>query len=265
MRLFTVLFLFFSLSSLAQLSAVRGKTAYNFWLNLPDSAILANNPPILIFLHGKSLSGTDLNRVKKYGVIHEIEKGRKVPAIVIAPQVASGSWNPDKVLEVLEYVQSLYQTDTNRVYVCGMSLGGYGTLHFAGKYANKITAGVALCGGGNPKDGCNLATIPMWIQHGNRDEAVSVNQSRIMVKAIKDCNDGKNLIYTEIPGANHGALERIFRSDAIYDWLFAQVRTGAGEVVMVAPVSTTPTTTAPANTSATNNPAEKQSATGAGN
>lgn len=225
--------LFFGANSFAQLSAVKGKTFYNFWLNLPDSATLNNNPPILIFLHGKSLSGTDLNRVKKYGVIHEIEKGRSVPAIVIAPQVASGSWNPDKVLEVLEYVQKLYKTDTNRVYVCGMSLGGYGTMHFAGKHAGKITAAVALCGGGNPKDACNLASIPMWIQHGNRDEAVPVRYSREMVHAIKQCNNGKNLIYTEIPGANHGALERIFRSDEMYDWLFAQIRTNSGEVVMV--------------------------------
>ncbi|MDR0803120.1 dienelactone hydrolase family protein [Fluviicola sp.] len=224
--------LFLSLNSSAQLRAVKGKTYYNFWLNLPDSSTLNNNPPILIFLHGKSLSGTDLNHVKKYGVIHEIEKGRIIPAIVIAPQVASGSWNPDKVLEVLQYVQKLYKTDTNRVYVCGMSLGGYGTMHFAGKYASKITAAVALCGGGNPKDACNLASIPMWIQHGNRDEAVPVRCSREMVSAIKQCNNGKNLIYTEIPGANHGALEHVFRCDEMYDWLFAQVRTGSGEVVM---------------------------------
>lgn len=251
-----VAFLFIGFSSTAQLSAVRGKTFYNFWLNLPDSAVLANNPPILIFLHGKSLSGTDLNRVKKYGVIHEIEKGRKVDAIVIAPQVSNGSWNPDKVLEVLQYVQSQYKTDTNRVYVCGMSLGGYGTMHFAGKYASKITAAVALCGGGNPKDACTMATIPMWIQHGTRDEAVSVNQSRIMVKAIRDCNNGKNLIYTEIPGANHGALERVFRGDEMYDWLFAQVRTNTDEVVMVdvpKEEKTTSVGTKPEGTSGTGN------------
>lgn len=232
-NILVVICLVVGFQSFAQLSAVRGKTSYNFWLNIPDSATLNNNPPILIFLHGKSLSGTDLNRVKKYGVIHEIEKGRKIPAIVIAPQVANGSWNPDKVLEVLEYVQKQYKTDTNRVYVCGMSLGGYGTMHFAGKHADKITAAVALCGGGNPKDACNLASIPMWIQHGNRDEAVPVRYSREMVAAIKNCNNGKNLIYTEIAGANHGALERIFRTDEMYDWLFAQVRTAANEVVMV--------------------------------
>ncbi len=232
-KIITLCILHFTIQASAQLIIVKGKTSYPFWLNLPDTSILNHQPPILIFLHGKSLSGTDLNRVKKYGVIHEIEKGRNVPAIVIAPQVASGSWNPDKILEVLNYIQATYKTDTNRVYLCGMSLGGYGTFHFAGKYASKITAAVALCGGGNPKDACNLATIPLWVQHGNRDEAVPVRYSREMVAAIKKCNDGKNLIYTEIQGANHGALERIFRSDEMYDWLFAQKRLHEGEVELV--------------------------------
>lgn len=216
----------------AQLSTVKGKTTYPFWINLPADSILSNKPPILIFLHGKSLSGTDLSRVKRYGVIHEIENGRSIPAIVVAPQVANGSWNPDIVLEVLEYVQKNYATDSSRVYVCGMSLGGYGTLHFAGKYADKITAAVALCGGGNPKDACNLASIPMWIQHGNCDEAVPVGRSREMVNAIRQCNNGKNLIYTEVNGANHGDLERVFRTDEMYNWLFTQVRKSKGEVVM---------------------------------
>lgn len=202
---------------------------------------MKTKPPVLIFLHGKSLSGTDLNRVKKYGVIHEIEKGRKIDAIVVAPQVPSGSWNPDKIYEVLQYIQKTYQTDTNRVYVCGMSLGGYGTMHFVGKYASKITAAVALCGGGNIKDASNMSSIPMWIQHGDRDEAVPVQRSREIVEAIKKVNNGKNLIYTEIPGANHGALERIFRGDEMYNWLFLQVRTSPTEVVMKQlPVSTPP-------------------------
>jgi predicted peptidase len=220
---FALLFILLSTNSIAQLNAIKGKTSYDFWLNLPSDSILNSNPPILVFLHGRSLSGTDLNRVKKYGVIHEIEKGREVPAIVIAPQVASGSWDPDKVLEVIQYVQKLYPTDTNRVYVCGMSLGGYGTMHFAGKYPDKVTAGVALCGGGNTKDACSLASLPFWIQHGSADEAVPVSESRTMVEAIKQCdNGGQNLIYTEIKGANHGALERIFRSDEMYDWLFSK-------------------------------------------
>ena len=208
-----------SFVSFGQLTAIKGKTNYNFWMNLPNDTVLKSKPPILIFLHGRSLSGTDLNRVKKYGVIHEIEKGRKIPAIVIAPQVASGSWDPDKILEVLKYVQSNYNTDSSRIYVCGMSLGGYGTMHFAGKYPEIVTAGVALCGGGNPKDACNLASIPFWIQHGTADNAVPISESRIMVNAIKKC-DADKLVYTEIKGADHGALERVFRDDTMYNWLF---------------------------------------------
>lgn len=232
---FVFLILFTSQSLQAQLNPVRGKTSYPFWLSLPHDSIMKTKPPILIFLHGKSLSGTDLNRVRKYGVIHEMDKGRTIPAIVVAPQVATGSWDPDKVLEILQYIQHHYDTDSSRIYVCGMSLGGYGTLHFAGKHADKITAAVALCGGGNPKDGCRLSSIPVWIQHGNRDAAVPISRSVEMVQAIRKCNGGKNLIYTEVNGADHGDLERVFRTDEMYDWLFSQVRTGPGEVVMAKP------------------------------
>ena len=218
-------FLFFGFTSTAQLSAVKGKSSYNYWINLPSDSILNSNPPILIFLHGRSLSGTNLNSVKRYGVISEIEKGREIPAIVIAPQTNWGSgWDPDKLLTLLEDIQSQYTTDTNRVYVCGMSMGGYGTLHFIGKHPDKLTAGVALCGGGKSKDACNLATVPLWIQHGTADKPVPVSESRNIVKAIKACNGGENLIYKEIPGASHGAMEREFRQDELYDWLFSKLK-----------------------------------------
>lgn len=224
MKLFlTFGFLVLTKLFVAQLSPMYDKAAYNFWINLPSDSILKSKPPILIFLHGKSLSGTDLNKVKKYGVIHEIEKGRQIPAIVIAPQVASGHWVPEKVLSVLEYVQKTYNTDSSRVYVCGMSLGGYGTMHFAGKYPERVTAAVALCGGGNVKDAANLAKVPLWIQHGNKDAAVPISESEKMVKAIQAV-DSTNLTYTVVPGANHGDLEKVFRSDEMYKWLFDKVK-----------------------------------------
>ena len=216
------LFLFLSLQFLskAQLQPIYNQADYPFWLHLPSDSILKSKPPILIFLHGRSLSGNNLELVKKYGVIHEIEKGRSIPAIVIAPQVPAGkSWEPEKILSVLQFVQRTFDTDTNRVYVAGMSLGAYGTLGFAGAYPEIVTAAVALCGGGNPKDGAALSTIPIWIQHGHRDAAVPVSESQKMVNAIKACSD-ENLKFTIVPGANHGDLERVFRSDELYEWLF---------------------------------------------
>ena len=101
-KLFLFGFVMIGFISSAQLKAIKGKSSYNYWINLPTDSILNSRPPILIFLHGRSLSGTDLNKVKRYGVISEIEKGREIPAIVIAPQVKSGSaWNPDKLMTLL--------------------------------------------------------------------------------------------------------------------------------------------------------------------
>lgn len=221
MKMFMLLLIgFCPLVSKAQLTPHYSETGYNYWLYLPNDSILKNNPPLLVFLHGRSLSGTDLNKVKKYGVIHEIEKGREIPAVVIAPQVSSGSWNPDKIMELVNQIEKKYNTDTTRLYVCGMSMGGYGTMHFAGAYSEEVAAAVALCGGGNENDACELANIPFWIQHGTADEAVPVAESRKMRDAIVNCNGGELLIYREIEGANHGAMERVFRSDELYDWLF---------------------------------------------
>ncbi|WP_348825173.1 prolyl oligopeptidase family serine peptidase [Flavobacterium aestuarii] len=208
----------------AQLKAITDQTDYPFWINLPKQEVLDNKAPVILFLHGKSLSGTNLNRVKRYGILRAIETGKEIPAIVIAPQTAHGAWNPDKLLKLLEYVQNNYNTDLTKVYVCGMSLGGYGTFDFAGKYPDKITAAVAICGGGNVKDACNLAKIPMWVIHGNRDYIVPLSESKKMVKAIQTCNPEANLTFTIVKGGNHGSVEHYFREDKIYKWMLEKTK-----------------------------------------
>ena len=205
-------------------SEVHKDNQYPFLLSIPPDSIDSQGPsPLLVFLHGRSLSGSDLALVKKYGVLHEMEKkGRFVPGYVIGPQVKKGeSWNPDKILLLVEYMIRNYYIDSSRIYFAGMSLGGYGTLHFAGKYPQRVTAAVALCGGGDARDGCRLAEVPLWIEHGDQDESVPVNESIKVANAIKACNGGKNLKFIIDQGANHGALEKIFRTDEFYNWLFS--------------------------------------------
>lgn len=219
--LLSLLFLCIFSSTKAQLKAITNQTDYPFWINVPSQEILDNKAPIILFLHGKSLSGTDLNRVKRYGVIRAIEKGKQIPAIVIAPQLASGPWNPEKLLQLLEYVQENYNTDLSRVYVCGMSLGGYGTFEFAAKYPDKIAAAVAICGGGNPKDAYNLSTIPLWIIHGDKDFIVPLSESKKMVTAIQTCNPDADITFTIVKGGNHGSVESYFREDKIYEWMLS--------------------------------------------
>jgi predicted peptidase len=209
----------------AQLKKMYGKADYPFWLNLPADSTLNSKPPILIFLHGRSLSGNDLELVKGYGVITEIVDGRIIPAIVVAPQLPKGSWwEPDKVLTVLEYVQKNYNTDSNRIYVVGMSLGGYGVLNFVGKYADKVAAAIALCGGGNVADACNLAKVYLWIQHGKLDKAVPFSESQLIVDAIKKCGGGDKLTFTIYDNYGHSELARCFREDAFYKWLFSKTK-----------------------------------------
>ena len=222
-HLYILIFCFIYSLGFSQLKPIKNQTTYPFWINVPEKES-TEKQPVLIFLHGKSLSGTDLNRVRRYGVLRAMDKGKKIPAIVVAPQLAKGSWNPDKVLEVLEYVKKNYNVDESRIYVCGMSLGGYGTLHFAGKYADKITAAVAICGGGNVSDGCKLATIPLWIQHGDVDYIVPMSESKKVVDAIKKCDESADVTLTIIKGGNHGNVERLFHEDAMDDWLFKQKR-----------------------------------------
>ena len=221
---FIFFFLVFWVISSAQPSAEIGKTQYPFWINIPENIDLDKKIPVLFFLHGRSLSGTDMKRVKRYGVLKAILKGKKIDAIVVAPQLASGSWDAKKLLEILDYVQKKYNTDTGRVYVCGMSLGGYGTLEFAGKYPNRIAAAVAICGGGINSDACNLGKVPIWVQHGDKDFVVKISESEKIVAAIKKCNPNANLTFTKIIGGTHSSVEQLFHENAIYDWMFSMTK-----------------------------------------
>lgn len=222
--LYVILVIPFGLS--AQLSKMYNKADYPFWLNLPSDSILKSKPPILIFLHGRSLSGSNLETVKGYGVITEIVDGRIIPAIVVAPQLANGNgWEPAKVLTVIEYVQKNYNTDSNRLYVVGMSLGGYGVLHFVGKYPEKVAAAIAMCGGGNVSDACNLSQVYLRIEHGKKDVAVPFSESQVIVDAIKKCSGGGDkLVFITYDEYGHSELARRFRDDDFYEWLFSKTK-----------------------------------------
>lgn len=208
-----------------RLTPFKGKVegGYNFWLHEPDMRTIPNQRiPLILFLHGKSLSGSNLEMVKRYGVLKEVLKRRKLPAYVLAPQCPMGKmWDPKRIIKVVDFIQQNYNTDTTRFYVVGMSMGGYGVLHFAGAYPDRIAAAVALCGGGDIKDGCKLADIPLWIMHGTADRAVAFSESQRMADAIIRCNRGVNLKFDTLVGAGHGEPARFFSMDVLYTWLFS--------------------------------------------
>ena len=207
----------------AQLLKCRGfiKDGYDFWLYVPDDYDAATTKkPVVMFLHGRSLCGTDLEQVRRYGCIDAVSRGRSIDAVVIAPQ-AQGAWDPKKVMDVYDWVKSNYSVDTNRFYVIGMSMGGYGTLDVVATYPEKVAAAMALCGGATVNGLCGLNDVPLWIIHGTADTAVPVDCSEKVVEAMAACGDTSRLIFDRFKGVNHTRLARVFYLQEPYDWLFA--------------------------------------------
>ena len=176
--------------------------------------------PLIIFLHGRSLTGNNLEKVKKYGVLYSLIRGRKVPSIVVAPQLSKGAWKPDSLDKFLEVVVSNLRIDTSRVSIVGMSLGAYGALHYTGKYPAKISACAAFCGGGNVRDGERLSKVPVWLAHGKKDEAVPFKESDLIFNAIQK-HDSLSSVFTIFPDFGHSQLERLFHRDELYDFLLS--------------------------------------------
>ena len=200
----------FSVSHAQHLTAHRGdvKDAYNFWFYEPPTDSIEQRKPMVVFLHGKSLSGKNLNRVKRYGPINALEMGMHIDAYVIAPQTSNG-WTPQRVMRLVDWAVEHYAVDTNRVYLIGMSMGGYGTLDVAGTYPDRFAAAMALCGGSTLKELCGLNRMPLWILHGTADRAVGIGASQRVVDAMEACDSAARLIWTPLKGANHGRLARM--------------------------------------------------------
>lgn len=195
---------------------------YDFWVYTPmDYYYTLENTPVIIFLHGASLCGRNLEKVRRYGPLHAIVEGRQIDALVIVPQNPGGQWNPKKINDVLDWVKANYEMDSTRVYTLGMSLGGYGTLDFVGTYPEKIAAAMAICGGCTLKDQSGLAKLPLWIIHGTADKDVPIRYSKMVVENIKAAGGGSRLRYDWLQGANHGLPARIFYMRKTYDWLFS--------------------------------------------
>ena len=195
---------------------------YNFWVYTPgDYDSTRAEKPLILFLHGASLSGSDLSRVRKYGPLTAISYGHDIDAVILAPQSPGGSWKPDNVENILNWTLAHYAVDTNRIYVIGMSMGGYGTINYTGTYPDRVAAAMALCGGGNLKGYCNLNKFPLWIMHGTADRAVGVGESQKVVNAMKACGDTPLLRFTKLPGQSHAALAKIFYLEETYEWLFS--------------------------------------------
>lgn len=200
--------------------------------------VVPGSHPLIIFLHGASLCGNDLNRVRRYGTIDAVEKGRNLDAYVLAPQNPGGAWKPEKIMRLVEWAKTSHNIDTTRIYVLGMSLGGYGTLDFTATYPGVVAAAAAYCGGATVRGDrlTDLNKVPLWIVHGTADRAISVKESDKVVNAMKSADSiASRLSYDRVAGMNHSQPARLFYLPDTYEWLMSHSLADSARVMNATP------------------------------
>lgn len=190
---------------------------------LPDGGKMQQQglKPLVVFLHGQSICGGSIKNVLRYGTLDALRRGRDIDAFVVAPHNPGGRWVPSKVLDLVDWAIENYPVDSCRVYVLGMSLGGFGTINVAAAYPDRFAAAMALCGGGNNPSYPNLNRIPLWILHGTADRAVRISDSDEVVAGMRKAGKPERLLYNRLKGKNHSILARCFYMPQTYKWLFA--------------------------------------------
>ena len=204
--------------------------AYDFLLYLPEGYENSQEElPVILYLHGKSCTGTDINMVTKYGTITALRKGVDVNAIVIAPQVEiyKNGWEPKKAMEVVNYVTSNFRVDKNRMYVVGMSMGGSGTYKVISAYPDKFAAAITMCGT-CWVDIKPIAKVPLWVIHGMDDTATPFSRSTDFVKKMEAAGTTSRLRYSWLEGCGHSILARVYMLEKAYKWLFKHSLTDEG-------------------------------------
>lgn len=185
--------------------------------------------PVILFLHGAGeTKGRSKQQPVDVGIGPAIKKQEKTfPFITVIPQSQKGGWQAasdegKRALAILDEVTRSYKTDPDRVYLTGLSMGGYGTWSIAGAHPGRWAAIAPVCGGGNPKDADKIKSIPTWVFHGDKDTAVKVEKSREMVDALKKA--GGSPKYTEYAGVGHNSWDAAYAEKDFFPWLLAQKR-----------------------------------------
>lgn len=198
---------------------------YNFWLYTPadydSTATHTDKKPLILFLHGGSLCGSNMNSVLRYGTLDALRRGRQIDAIVMAPQCPGRGWNAEQLMHTVDWVVQHYRVDTNRFYVLGMSMGGIGTINFVGTYPQRVAAAMAICGAGRLKDYSGLNSVPFWIFHGTADKVIPLSESQRVVRAMVSAGDTSRLLFTTLPGMGHSQPCQLFYMEDTYRWLLS--------------------------------------------
>ena len=179
--------------------------------------------PLILFLHGAGERGSDVNKVKVHGPPKVEEQTKDFPFVVVSPQCPEGRWwEPEEVAALLDEVQSKHKVDPDRVYLTGLSMGGFGTWETATQYPDRFAAIAPICGGGRPYSARRIRNLPAWVFHGEKDEVVPIKRSEEMVEALKQA--GGDVKFTRYPEAGHDSWTATYDNPELYDWFMKHKR-----------------------------------------
>ena len=219
---------------------------FAYRLSVPQFPVAGKKYPVILFLHGSGECGTDNLKHIKVGlpVLMNtlLKRPKPEPVIVVAPQCQSSNWwvkglamredyaaarEPTPSLAVaLELVRHLVveaQGDPDRLYITGLSLGGFGTWDAIQRDPSLFAAAIPVCGGGDLRRVRGIKRLPIWAFHGRDDKHVAVACSRRMVMALKKIGNRK-VRYTEYEGADHNVWDRTYANPEVIEWLLRQTR-----------------------------------------
>jgi predicted peptidase len=243
--LFLLCWIFLSASGHSQSSSKFSSNRYVengdtlFYRMLYPDADTFRRYPLVIFLHGAGERGHDNEAQLKWGVSNFATDQNMLlhPAIVVAPQCPEkSSWSnflrtdmnlqpdPSKPMQMLiDLIHSLVKTmpiDSNRIYITGLSMGGYGTYDAIERYPNLFAAAIPVCGAGDTSRAKSIARIPLWIVHGEDDPAVNPRYSIDMLEALRRAGARPGL--TLYPGVGHFSWLGAYSDPQLLEWLFEQ-------------------------------------------
>ncbi len=193
----------------------------NYLLYLPENydPHKKGGYPAILFLHGAGERGDSVQALTMWGT-PKIAKEKGLPFIVISPQCPKGHWWTSMMYtlkSLLDYSINTYNIDTSRIYLTGLSMGGYGTFAFSLLYPQYFAAVAPMCGGGTPSmvNFCKDYP-PIWVFHGDADKIVPVESSQIMVDAMRKA--GFEVKFTVYKGGDHYMFRKAYRESGVFDW-----------------------------------------------
>jgi dipeptidyl aminopeptidase/acylaminoacyl peptidase len=188
--------------------------------------------PVVIYLHGKGSGGSD-NEKQLHGAARKFAEGdiyKDNPSLILVPQCPDDSkgWNGEYLDDVIGLIGAALENlpaDEDRVYITGVSMGGFGTWKAIAQSPDLFAAAVPVCGGGSPSTARAIKDIPIWAHHGAADPVVSVEFTRRMVEALEKAKGNiKYTEYDEASGIKHDAWTPCYGNDEVFEWIFAQRR-----------------------------------------